>query len=175
MNQYIKLCYATTLLLLFSGCQLIAEDKLRGTYEGTVTYVLKSSELNVGVPDEIHSRNCYAIFFTTGDKPSIVVANYENRKSEAIRKNIDIAGIKLLTNGASFNIPEQHVKEGDTPVLIMGNSGIIDTEGFKSDGFIDDDDNLQFSYSGLAAVNVNGIVINPRFECIYHLKKKQAQ
>jgi hypothetical protein len=175
MNQYIKLCYATALLVLFSGCQPIAEDKLRGTYEGTVTYVLKSSELNVGVPDEIHSRNCYAMFFTKGDKPSVVVADYENKKTEATPKNINVAGIKLLTNGASFNIPQQSIKDHDTPFSIMGNSAFVDTEGFKSDGFIDDDDNLQFSYSGLAAVNVNGIVVNPRFECIYHLKKKQAQ
>ena len=71
----ISLEFMFIILLLF-GCKDVAKDNLRGKYEGTVTYILKYSQLNLGIEDQKVSENCIAQVFSSGDLPSIVFTTY---------------------------------------------------------------------------------------------------
>ncbi len=158
-------------IFIFSSCgqmsKKIAKDSLKGKYKGEATYIYKYSTLNLGIQDKKKSEQCYAMVFVEGKSPSLVVTSLP----DLVAINIDISGFKLLTNGASFNIFEQVIKDKQTPINIQGNPIIEDTDGNKNDGFIDDKENLTFSYNGILSLNENGINYNLPFEAFYSLKK----
>ncbi|NDK54690.1 hypothetical protein [Pontibacter fetidus] len=168
MNKFYLIILSVFLL---SGCSQIAKEDLNGSYEGTVTYVLKYSQLNLGIPDKQVIRKCHARVFTSG-VPSIVFLTYEGKSvKKSNGTNLNITGIKLLSDGVRFSIPHQEIKEDGTTYQIYGNASYEDTEGNKFDGFLDERNHLNYSYIGLARLNVKGIELNPTFELHFQLKK----
>jgi hypothetical protein len=168
MKFYFSLAIAT--LLLMSCGQIskeVAKDSLNGQYKGQATYVYKYSQLNIGIDDTQKSEDVFAMVFTGGKSPSLVVTSI----ADMVAMNIDITGFKLLTNGASFNIIEQVIHDKKTPIHIQGNPIITDTDGNKSDGFIDDREKLTFAYSGTLPLTELGIEYNLPFEAYYELRK----
>ena len=85
---------------------------------------------------------------------------------------IEINGIKLLINGASFNIPEQEITSSANNTLdITGLSINEDTEGNKMDGAIDERDKLCFAFSSKVSVNESGVKYELPIEAVYTLRK----
>jgi hypothetical protein len=172
MKNYTKHCLPLIVVILFfTSCgkitKEIGKDNLTGDYNGKVTYVYKYSQLNIGIEDTERSESCSVKFYAKAKIPSLVITTYP----DLVDMNIDISGITLLVNGTSFNIPQQITSAGDLVINLQGIQTIEDTNGNKNDGFIDDKDNLYFSFEGVLPKNLNGIDSNLPFEAYYELKK----
>jgi hypothetical protein len=161
------------LIFLLFGCIDVAKENLRGKYEGTATYIFKYSQFNLGIEDQIVYENCYAHVFSSGDSPSIVIASRDSKKVFSEPVNINIKGIKLLSNATTFNISEQKIDFNGNSSTVFGNPVVEDTDGNKFDGQLDKNNNLTFSFKGIFQTKINGTIINPEIDFYFELKKKE--
>ncbi|MEI6822409.1 MAG: hypothetical protein WCL51_10755 [Bacteroidota bacterium] len=166
MKRINKLYFLLLALLIITSCgqvaKEVAKDTLSGTYVGKVKYIYQYSLLNIGINDVEKTEKCN-------------VTIYKLKKTTTINTPdglIEINGIRLLINGASFNIPEQEITSSSNNTLdIIGLSINEDTEGNKMDGAIDEKDNLSFAFSSKISVNESGVKYELPIETVYTLKK----
>ena len=158
------------LVLIICSCGAVKEEAakstLEGTYKGEVQYNAKFSVLGLEIADQQHADKCLVMIFPNDKGASMTT-------EEGVVK---LAGLKLLTNGVSFNIPKQVTTDKDKMQYhIAGNALFFDSEGFKSDGqFFEEQGLLQFSYSGYFIFEENGQQYEVPFDAVYEVTKQQS-
>ena len=140
-----SLTIATSIFILTSCGEIsneIAKDNLSGTYSCEVTYKYKYSLLNIGMDDQQKTEKCRVSIMRIGKETLMTTSD----------GMIKITGLKLLIDGASFNIPQQRiVSTSQTALNIVGNPIFTDTEDNKMDGALDDKNNFD-SKAGRSSV-----------------------
>lgn len=172
-NLFLSILISTLFLV---GCgpvgQKIAKDTLSGDYEGTISFAYKTSNLNLGLQDFTDKHKCFVKVFSTPDSPSLVYAILKPEGGYYKPVNINIGGIQLRPNGASFNILSQQVNDQNTKYFIEGFPLFVDAEGNKADGAVDDKSNLEFSFTGNFPIPYQGKIVEMPCIVTCNLKKQ---
>jgi hypothetical protein len=154
-------------IILIASCgelsKELAKDELVGNYKGKVTYQIKFSQFNLGIPDSRETQDC--IVEITKTEYGIYLNTVDGK--------IGINNITLLTNGAQFNIYEQTISTIDNQkIKLIGNTIYSDSEGNKVDGQYNKDINsLQFSFQGTGSYNLSGLDLEIPMIVFYELSK----
>jgi len=160
--SFLFLSFLTSVFLLVSCGPItkkIAQKTISGDYQGTISFAFKASMLKIGLQDYTDKQKCRLTVFPTSDSPSLVYVILKQEGGFYPPVNINIAGIQLRPNGASFNIPPQQIKDSNSNYYAEGVPMFVDTDGNKVDGSVDDQSNLAFSFTGNMPIPIKGRIV----------------
>lgn len=154
-------------IILLSSCgqidKKLASDEIIGMYTGKVTYIYKHTLQNIGLEDESkETEGSISIFKNKGGDIYIQTGD----------GNIKISALTKISNGTTFNIPNQNIKQPDGTIGVFQGFQNADVEGVKYDGILLTQSNvLTFGYETLIKYNYSGQLADLSVLCVFEFKK----
>lgn len=153
--------------LFFCSCgeikTQIASEEIVGKYSGKATFLYKHSIQNIGLDDEKkESSGTISIFKKETGEVYIISGD----------GNIQLSGITFASNGATFSIPHQFVKQKNGSRKEIEGYPCATLEGVKYDGiYLSDEKYLLFGYQKLVKYDYWGQKADVLVYCEYKFNK----